>query len=184
MKRTLAGILVLGGLLAIVLALTAPVNSQPPDKDKGPKDKGPRGKGRRGKGPPMLVMPPFVRDKLELTKDQEKKLADLEKECRGKLKKILTEEQYKQFEEAMRRGPGGRGRPGRPPEDKDGKGPPRRPPDEDQPERPAQGEVKKAPAGIQWFATWQSGLNEARRTGRPILLVSAAPHCAGVSGIW
>ncbi len=39
-------------------------------------------------------------------------------------------------------------------------------------------------AGIQWFAIWESGLREARRTGRPILLVSAAPHCAGVSGIW
>ena len=24
----------------------------------------------------------------------------------------------------------------------------------------------------------------AERTGRPILFVSAAPHCAGVSGIW
>lgn len=41
-----------------------------------------------------------------------------------------------------------------------------------------------AAAGIQWFATWESGLKEARRTGKPILLVSAAPHCAGVSGIW
>jgi hypothetical protein len=39
-------------------------------------------------------------------------------------------------------------------------------------------------AGIQWFATWESGLREAQRTGRPILLVAAAPHCAGVSGIW
>jgi hypothetical protein len=40
------------------------------------------------------------------------------------------------------------------------------------------------PSGIQWFATWESGLDEANRTGKPILLVSAAPHCAGVSGIW
>jgi hypothetical protein len=38
--------------------------------------------------------------------------------------------------------------------------------------------------GIQWFATWDSALAEAKRTVRPILLVSAAPHCAGVSGIW
>ena len=38
--------------------------------------------------------------------------------------------------------------------------------------------------GIQWFATWESAKAEAARTGRPILLVSAAPHCAGVSGIW
>src|SRR5262245_23310204 len=40
-----------------------------------------------------------------------------------------------------------------------------------------------AQGGIQWFATWESGLREAQRSGRPILLVSAAPHCAGVSGI-
>jgi hypothetical protein len=40
------------------------------------------------------------------------------------------------------------------------------------------------PAAIQWFATWESGLAEAQRSGRPILLVAAAPHCAGVSGIW
>jgi hypothetical protein len=39
-------------------------------------------------------------------------------------------------------------------------------------------------AAIQWFATWESGLAEAQRSGRPILLVAAAPHCAGVSGIW
>src|ERR1700722_4802531 len=40
------------------------------------------------------------------------------------------------------------------------------------------------PGGITWFTTWNSGLAEAERTGRPILLVAAAPHCAGVSGIW
>lgn len=39
-------------------------------------------------------------------------------------------------------------------------------------------------SGIQWYATWESGLREAQRTGRPILLISAAPHCAGVSGMW
>ena len=38
--------------------------------------------------------------------------------------------------------------------------------------------------GIAWYATLDSGLREAKRTGRPILLVAAAPHCAGVSGIW
>ena len=38
--------------------------------------------------------------------------------------------------------------------------------------------------GIQWFATWTGGLAEARRTGRPILLVSAAPHCHEISGLW
>jgi len=38
--------------------------------------------------------------------------------------------------------------------------------------------------GVQWFATLESGLAEARRSGRPILFLSAAPHCGGVSGIW
>lgn len=40
------------------------------------------------------------------------------------------------------------------------------------------------PSGIQWFATWESGRREAERLRKPILLVAAAPHCAGVSGIW
>ena len=40
------------------------------------------------------------------------------------------------------------------------------------------------PVGIQWFSTLRSGLDEAKRTGKPILFISAAPHCAGVSGIW
>lgn len=39
-------------------------------------------------------------------------------------------------------------------------------------------------ASIQWFATLDRGLAEAKRTGKPILFVSAAPHCAGVSGMW
>lgn len=37
---------------------------------------------------------------------------------------------------------------------------------------------------IAWYGTLESGLAEAKRSGRPILLVSAAPHCTGVSGIW
>jgi hypothetical protein len=38
--------------------------------------------------------------------------------------------------------------------------------------------------GIQWFATWEQGAAEAKRTGRPILLVAAAPHCHEISGLW
>jgi hypothetical protein len=37
---------------------------------------------------------------------------------------------------------------------------------------------------IAWYGTLQDGLAEAQRSGRPILLVSGAPHCQGVSGIW
>ena len=38
--------------------------------------------------------------------------------------------------------------------------------------------------GIAWFGTWERGHAEAQRSGRPILLVSAAPHCHEVSGLW
>ena len=42
----------------------------------------------------------------------------------------------------------------------------------------------RATGGIQWFATLESGLKAAEETGRPILFLSAAPHCGGVSGVW
>lgn len=131
----------------------------------------------RGRGKPTLVMPPFVRDRVELTAEEEKKLQALEEETRAKLKKILGDKKFEQFERAFRRGPGGRGPsgPGGPP---GREGPPPPPPDE---KEKAKG---GAAAGIQWFATWESALAEAKRTDRPIFLVSAAPHCAGVSGIW
>jgi hypothetical protein len=40
------------------------------------------------------------------------------------------------------------------------------------------------PHAITWFGTWKQGLAEAKRTGRPILLISAAPHCRNISGLW
>ena len=40
------------------------------------------------------------------------------------------------------------------------------------------------PAGVAWFGTWEGALAEATRTGKPILLLSAAPQCRGVPGIW
>ena len=41
-----------------------------------------------------------------------------------------------------------------------------------------------APPRIAWYGTLESGLAEAKRSGRPILFLSAAPQCLGVSGIW
>ena len=38
--------------------------------------------------------------------------------------------------------------------------------------------------GIAWFGSWDAGLAAAKASGRPILLIAAAPHCHGVSGIW
>jgi hypothetical protein len=43
---------------------------------------------------------------------------------------------------------------------------------------------KATTAEIAWFASWESGLAEAQRTNRPILLMSAAPQCHGVPGMW
>ena len=39
-------------------------------------------------------------------------------------------------------------------------------------------------ARIQWFSTLEPALKLAGRTGRPILFLSAVPHCGGVSGVW
>jgi hypothetical protein len=39
-------------------------------------------------------------------------------------------------------------------------------------------------AKIAWYSTLDSGLAEAARSNRPILLISAAPQCLGVSGTW
>ena len=53
------------------------------------------------------------------------------------------------------------------------------------PAKPAKAPEAKSPPGlIQWFATWEQGLAEAKRTRRPILLVAAAPHCHETSGLW
>jgi acid phosphatase class B len=44
--------------------------------------------------------------------------------------------------------------------------------------------IMAASPKIAYYGTLQSGLEEAKRSGRPIMFVSAAPHCHGVSGIW
>ena len=132
------------------------------------------GKGQMPKGPkrsPGLVIPPFAEGRLQLTRKQQQQVAGLERYARTELLKLLTPAQRKQFEELLRRGP--EGRPG-------GR---RQPPEAAPPPSPAP-QPDAAAAGILWFATWNSGLREAERTGRPILLVAAAPHCAGVSGTW
>lgn len=38
--------------------------------------------------------------------------------------------------------------------------------------------------GIAWFGSWEGALAEAKRTGKPILLFSAAPQCRAVPGMW
>jgi hypothetical protein len=93
----------------------------PPDDDfpppGGPGGRGPGGFGGRGPGGPPRpgeILPPFLRDRLELTAEQKKQLDALQKEVDAKLDKILTAAQKKQLKE-MREGfgPGGRGPGGR-----------------------------------------------------------------------
>lgn len=40
------------------------------------------------------------------------------------------------------------------------------------------------PKGIAWIGTWEAATAEAGRTGKPILLLSAAPQCRGIPGVW
>lgn len=126
MKRAL-GLVVLLGML--VFAIDA--SSQPPGKgDKG--DKGDKRPPDGGPPEPGNVIPPFVRDELKLTDDQKKRIVELEKETKAKLKEILTEEQWKTFQETMRKGPGGqkggKGGPG-------GEGPGKEGPGKERPDR-------------------------------------------------
>ncbi len=95
-----------------------------------------------------------------------------------KLEKLLTAEQKKTIEE-FRPGP-----PMGPPP-----GGPGNPPDMPPPPREnGDGPQADAEGGIQWFATLDAtldaGLTEAQRTGKPALVLSAAPHCGGVPGMW
>lgn len=39
-------------------------------------------------------------------------------------------------------------------------------------------------AGIAWYGVLQDGMAEARRTGRPIMYLTATPQCNGVPGMW
>ena len=58
-------------------------------------------------------------------------------------------------------------------------GPPR-------PEGPVEGSGTTATSRtlIQWFGTWAGAKAEAQRTGKAIFLLSAAPQCHGISGVW
>jgi hypothetical protein len=37
---------------------------------------------------------------------------------------------------------------------------------------------------IAWYGTLDAARAEAKRTGKPILLVSGAPHCGTTPGVW
>jgi len=196
MQKYLAGIATLG----LICFMGLSVWSQPQDGKGGPgKDAGKdskKGPGGDKKGPPMgfeigKVLPPHIADTLELSEDQLKQIADLEKEVKAKLTKILTAGQVKKAESSKglgkmdgKEGKGkdkdGKDKDGKGDKGKDGAAPDKK---SSQP-RPAMDSKLQKPAQIQWYASLDGGLKEAQRTGLPILLLSAAPHCAGVSGTW
>ncbi len=199
MQKYLAGIATLG----LICFMGLSVWSQPQDGKGGPgKDGGKdskKGPGGDKKGPPMgfelgKVLPPHIADTLELSEDQLKQIADLEKDVKAKLTKILTSGQVKKVESSKglgkmdgKEGKGkegkdkeGKGKDGKGDKGKDGDAPDKK---SSQP-RPAMDSKLQKPAQIQWYASLDGGLKEAQRTGLPILLLSAAPHCAGVSGTW
>lgn len=63
---------------------------------------------------PGEILPGFLQDMLQLTDEQKKQVAVLQKETQDKLDKLLTEEQRKQVKDMRDRGPGGFGPPGGP----------------------------------------------------------------------
>jgi hypothetical protein len=63
---------------------------------------------------PGEILPLPLQDVLQLTAEQRKKLAELQKEIDAKLDTLLTQEQRKQFKEMKERGPGFPGGPGGP----------------------------------------------------------------------
>src|SRR5437763_975157 len=116
--------------LTLALALTGSVlagRSMSADKPNGPgprQDGGggggpgggrPGGGGGGGQGGPggggAHLIPRFAEEKLNLSEDQRKQIADLEKEMKDKLAKILTPDQLKALEDARppQRGQGGPG---------------------------------------------------------------------------
>jgi hypothetical protein len=108
-----------GSVLAGRSAAADKPDGPPANQDGGPRG-GPGGEGPRGGGPGggpggqpggAHLIPRFAEEKLALTDDQKKQVADLEKEMKDKLAKILTPEQMKTLAEARppRGGPGGGG---------------------------------------------------------------------------
>jgi Spy/CpxP family protein refolding chaperone len=124
-KTTLAMLAVLG---ALALTVSAQDNTPPAG---GPPDGQPpvQHSGNRPQ-PGFHLLPPPLAQQLNLTDDQKSQIADLEKETKAKLEKILTADQLKQlksFRPPMR---GGMGRNGNGPEGGDNSRPPGPPPGE------------------------------------------------------
>jgi hypothetical protein len=169
MRRTAFAALAFLGTAVMIVSVSAQPGGDEKKEKKAKKE---------GKGPPKftpgMLFPPGLRDELKLTAEQEKTVAAMEKELKEKLDKLLTAEQKKVVEDFRPRPPmGPPGGPGGPPE---GAPMPK--------EKKIDGPQAKVESGIQWFATLDAGLAEAKRTGKPVLFLSAAPHCGGIPGMW
>jgi len=99
---------------ALVVALGAA--GQPPPGGKGGfGKKGGFGGGFGMRIAPGDLLPTAVQERLKLSDEQKKQVAELQKEVEGKLDKILTDDQRAQLKQLKERGPGGPpGRPGGP----------------------------------------------------------------------
>lgn len=188
-------LIVLAGLLcscgAACCWLAQPPGGPPPGEGR-PQDGRPPQDGRRG-APPRFelgrVLPPPLREQLELTEEQSRQLAELEKDVKAKLERILTPEQRKKLSrQGPPQGSTGDNGPGGPPTDAGERGRPKGPAAKPGGEKKDEGAEnagdQAAGGGIQWFGTLERGLAAAKASGRPILLLSAAPHCGGIPGMW
>ena len=140
MQKLIVGTVALGALAIFVLTSL----SQPPrEREQNPEKKGPPPE-RKGppppfdkKGPPPWrpgkIIPPHVRDFLDLSDDQEAKIDELEVEVRAKLLKIFTEDQKRRLQEMREKGPKG--------PDRDG--PPKKGPDRDSPPEKKKGKDRR-----------------------------------------
>ncbi len=118
MRRFSAFLVVIGILVMASVAMRATAQDGPPGR---PGGGGPGGASRRegpggpgGPGGPVggfHLLPRFAVEQLNLTAEQQEQIAELEKETKAKLYKILTSAQQKTLEEARppQGGPGGAG---------------------------------------------------------------------------
>ncbi len=81
-------------VFALALAASTP-DSFAQDNGAPPSPDGGHGQGRGG----LHLLPPHAQAQLNLTADQQKQLADLEEEVKGKIASILTPEQLEQLKQ-------------------------------------------------------------------------------------
>jgi Spy/CpxP family protein refolding chaperone len=143
MKKSITAMFALGALSLFFLTAMA---EQPGEKEKGPK----KGPGDKKGWEPGKILPPHIRELLELTDDQAQKVDALEQEVRSKLLKIFTDEQKQALQKFNEKGPKG---PKGPPKDKDGDYPPeKKGKGKDKNKDPDQSVQAQIDLAMPWFA--------------------------------